>query len=85
MSLGININEVVKVQLTDLGKNIYYHQFDEFNCNHGYNLIKPKFPEVDDDGYTKFQLWKLMKLYGQYFTMGKSELPFMNILIEQKE
>lgn len=80
--MELNVNDIVKVKLTDFGKDIYYHQFDEFNRIYGYELIKPKFPEVDNEGYAKFQLWELMKLYGEYFIMGKSELPFVNILIE---
>ena len=31
--IRINLNEAVKVKLTDLGKDIYYHQFDELNHN----------------------------------------------------
>jgi hypothetical protein len=31
----INLNEVVKVKLTDLGKDIYYHQFAELNRRYG--------------------------------------------------
>ena len=30
-SIRINLNEPIKVKLTDLGKKIYYHQYDEIN------------------------------------------------------
>lgn len=66
----ININENVKVKLTDYGKNIFYHQYDELNKTYGKEIIKPRYPKVDSDGYTSFQLWCFMNLYGSYIYMG---------------
>ena len=68
--LRINLNEWVKVKLTDLGKEIYYHQFDELNNTYGREIIKPSFPSEDKDGYTRFQLWEFMQLYGPHIGMG---------------
>lgn len=31
MEVKINLNQWVKFKLTDYGKNIYYHRFDELN------------------------------------------------------
>ena len=62
----INLNEDVKVKLTDLGKDIYYHRFDGFNRICGKIVCKPSFPKVDAEGYTKFQLWNFMKIYGEH-------------------
>lgn len=74
----INMNEKVKVKLTDHGKDIYYHQYDELNerikCRCG-KLLEPVMPKVDADGYTSFQLWHLMQLYGPHIRMG-SPIPF---------
>lgn len=72
----INLNEVVKFKLTDLGKDIFYHQFDSINeyvRKHGgkQQLIKPYMPEIDADGYTRMQLWSFMELYGSYFSMAE--------------
>ena len=73
--IRINLNEPVKFKLTDKGKDIYYHQYDEFN-NHmrsrGANrsLITPSFPKEDSEGYTEMQLWQFMNLYGSYMEMG---------------
>lgn len=57
-----NFNDYVKVKLTPEGANIYYHQFDNI-CN-----LSPEFkrtlPQIDENGFTKFQLWRLMELYG---------------------
>ena len=66
----INLNEWVKVKLTDLGKEIYYHQYDKLNKVYGREMLKPSFPSEDEDGYTRFQLWKFIQLYGAHIGMG---------------
>ena len=69
----LNLNDIIKVKLTDLGKNIYYHRFDNLNewiTNHGGDPLERTYPEVDDEGYSKFQLWQFMKLYGPYMEMA---------------
>ena len=66
----ININEYVKVKLTDYGKEIFYHQYDNLNKTYGKEIIKPSYPTVDSDGYTSFQLWYFMNLYGRHIDMG---------------
>ena len=70
----INLNDTIKVKLTDYGKEIYYHQFDELNnCfkRKGCKLIEPKMPEVDKEGKTRFQLWSFMEMYGNYIGLTK--------------
>lgn len=67
----INLNEIIKVKLTDLGKDIYYHQFDELNRRHGKVVIEPFFPKEDVEGYTEFQLWDFMEIYGKHIGMAQ--------------
>lgn len=69
-TIRINLNEPVKVKLTDWGKEIYYHKFDSLNEFVGIQICKPRFPKEDEDGYTEFQLWDFMNIYGQYMSMG---------------
>lgn len=64
--IRINLNESIKVKLTDWGKEIYYHQYDRINARFGKEIHKPEFPKEDENGYTKFQLWCFMELYGRY-------------------
>lgn len=79
----INLNEVVKVKLTDLGKDIYYHQFDELNQRCGRIVCKPSFPEEDPEGYTKFQLWNFIELYGKCMGIaGPSVIKPLEIIYE---
>ena len=73
----INLNEYVKVKLTDYGKEIYYHQFDDLHnmlskkLGYRTEVFKPQFPKVDKQGYTTFQLYRFMNLYGKYLEVGK--------------
>ena len=68
--IRINLNEPIKVKLTDWGKEIYYHQYDRTNQIAGREICKPKFPKEDENGYTEFQLWCFMELYGEYIGMA---------------
>lgn len=69
----LNLNNIIRVKLTDLGKDIYYHQFDDLNewiTNRGRKPLERIYPKVDDEGYSEFQLWHFMKLYGPYMEMA---------------
>ena len=67
--IRINLNEPIKVKLTDWGKEIYYHQYDRTNQIAGREICKPKFPKEDENGYTEFQLWHFIELYGEYMVV----------------
>lgn len=67
--IRINLNEPIKIKLTDWGKEIYYHQYDKVNQIAGREICKPKFPKEDENGYTEFQLWCFIELYGEYMGM----------------
>ena len=72
--MTINLNDWVKVKLTDLGKDVYYHRFDEVNefiKKRGGKPITPHMPAVDSEGKTKIQLWDFIELYGDYIGMAK--------------
>ncbi len=69
----LNLNDKVKVKLTPLGADIYYHQFDDVNekiklvCG---NTLEPHMPKIDKDGFTEFQLWRFIELYGEHIGIG---------------
>lgn len=85
--MKINLNEYIKVKLTDLGKDIYYHRFDALNDYYGREVLKPIFPEEDENGYTKFHLWEFIELYGEHIGMAKPQViyPFEIIYEDDKE
>ena len=70
----INLNETIKVKLTPYGAEIYYKQFDEVNKQYGREICKPLMPRIDKDGYTEFQLWHFIELYGQHIGLGKTNV-----------
>lgn len=65
-----NVNCYMAAKLTDHGKDIYYHQWDELNKFHGKEVIKPTYPEVDENGYTEFQWWDFMRIFGPHMFCG---------------
>lgn len=67
----ININEKIKVKLTPIGAEIYYKQYDELNKNAGKTVLEPRMPKIDKDGYTEFQLWHFIELYGEHIGVCK--------------
>jgi predicted nucleic-acid-binding Zn-ribbon protein len=69
IDMRLNLNDEIKVKLTEHGKDIYYHQYDRLNTAFGREICKPKYPKVDENGYTTFQLWCFMELYGVHMGM----------------
>lgn len=70
----INLNDRIKVKLTPIGAEIYYHQFDEINKKAGRTVIEPHMPRIDKDGYTDFALWEFIELYGKHIGVGKKNV-----------
>ena len=68
--MHLNLNDEIRVKLTERGKDIYYHQYDWFNTAFEIEVCKPSYPKVDEAGYTTFQLWRFMQLYGVHIGMG---------------
>ena len=83
-----NINDKVKVRLTETGKKILQDNRRELNrrikeCG-GEGLGELEI-EVDDEGFTECQLWVLMQTFGKHIMMG-CDLPFgTNILLQDCE
>lgn len=60
----VNLNEYIKVKLTDKGKEIYrnyWHYIDDEDV--------PTL-DTDEEGFCKFQLWEFMHIFGEHFHMG---------------
>ena len=83
-----NINEYVKVKLTEEGVKILKAQYEEtlkqMNPQSRKAMGPFKKPKVDSEGYSEFQLWELMKYFGNYMYIGNMNIPFdMNIKISE--
>lgn len=73
-----NINEYVYVKLTDYGKEILRERRERFNevlISKGIEPFTTDFIKVDEDGFTQFQLWELMNIFGNFMNVS-SKLPF---------
>ena len=70
-----NMNEFVEVELTEAGKEIYFHQYDYLNKHYGKEIIKPHYPKLEENGRFRTQLWMLFKTFGETMSMTM-ESPF---------
>lgn len=83
----INLNDRIKVKLTPLGAEIYYHQYDDVNKKikkNGGTELEPIMPQINKDGYTEFQLWHFTELYGKHIGMCKPNViePLDIVIVE---
>ena len=70
---SLNINDTIKVKLNKVGLAIYADRAKEINKKFEESNIKyrcPVSPKTDVDGFVKFQLWDLMKLYGKHLELS---------------
>lgn len=68
----VHLNSTIHVKLNDLGADIYYHRLDGL-IEKGVQLER-RLPQVDADGYSRFQLWAFMRIYGSHFALGAPEV-----------
>lgn len=82
--VSFNVNENVRVRLTNYGVEVYnaYHLKLAVTINSYYGNSKyfPPALEVDQDGYSYFQLHELMKVFGPTLQIGP--ISFKNLDIE---
>lgn len=84
--LKLNLNNFIRVKLTEYGRDIYYHQYDELNNKAGKIVYTPTYPEVDEQGFTKFQLHRFMNIYGAYLFPGnKNVVEDINIYVDPND
>ena len=71
----VNLNEYIKVKLTDKGKEIYRNYWHEY---------APTL-DIDEEGYCKFQLWEFMRIFGEHFHMSGGLPCETNVKIQIRE
>lgn len=69
-----NLNEHIKVKLTERGKQIYN---DYYN---GTMVV-----DYDEDGYATFQMWDFMRIFGGHMNIASELVCETNVMIEVKE
>ena len=87
----INLNSQVKVKLTEEGIKILENNHNCLLKQYGGGEKAKKLfgefvpSEVDENGYSSFQLWVLMNTFGNYMYNGNMNPPIeMNIIVENQ-
>lgn len=88
--LKFNINESVKVKLTERGKELLKEDHENFWSSTSFpKITKPVYipPKVDKDGFSEFQFWHFMHTFGPYLYLGSVGVPFeeLNIYFNEKD
>ena len=80
-----NLNEHVKVKLTDYGRKV--HMEDHYNFWLDRNLPVQKYipPREDKDGWSSWQMWSLMESFGKYVGLGTKNVFDLGILVEVRD
>lgn len=72
---SFNINDEILIKLTPIGKDLLKKEHDElfkmYTAENKKDLgIEFTIPKEDEDGYSEWQLWKLMSILGKYCYNG---------------
>ena len=69
--MQFNINEIVRVRLTDHGRAMHKADHKIFWDSVGV-LISPSYvpPKEDENGWSEWQLWSLMQSFGNHLSLG---------------
>ena len=71
--MKFNINDSVKVKLNDRGREILKQKYELlFKDSPRYKFTPPR---EDEQGWSKWQMWHLMKTFGPHISLAL-ELPF---------
>ena len=75
-----NINDYIKVKLTGLGVSIHTEHYLKYlkDC-HMFRYAELT-PYVDSEGYTKYQLWEFMNIFGEYMYTGSDQVIEKNLI-----
>lgn len=79
--IHFNVNNEVKVKLNKRGKEIYLSHLKEVSSEPECVFVR----KTNSSGYTTFQLWDLMKLFGDYMSLGEEPVFENNEIIFKEE
>ena len=68
MKIEINLNDEIKVQLTEHGEEILLKHYNWSEV-------------IDKEGYRKFQLWDFINIYGKHIYHGSKQVIKNNIIL----
>ena len=87
--IDFNINDSVKIKLTDYGRKVLKKDWDDFwddikKQHPKTKKFKYSHPKEDEDGWSTWQMWLLMEQLGKYVGMGLKDVFETNIKVEAK-
>ena len=82
--IKFNLNQNVRVQLTEEGREIHRKGYEDLvkqfpNISYEYEV-----PKEDKDGWSKWQMWNLIQIFGSHIAMGIAS-PFNTTIILETE
>lgn len=82
MKFRYNINDRIKVKLTEHGKAILRRDvIDTMSALKNLRADSYSFYLEDEEGYIEFQLWDFMRIFGSYFWNGCPQIIEKNEII----
>jgi hypothetical protein len=64
--MDFNINEIVLAKLTDHGRAVHASDHAIFWAQHGKPAMEYRPPKEDAEGWSRWQMWDLMRSFGQH-------------------
>lgn len=68
--MPFNINETVKIRLTDYGRQLHRADWEEWNKQLPKAFHEYHPPKEDKNGWSQWQMWDLMKQFGNHCGLG---------------
>ena len=78
MSCSFNINDCIKVKLTDYGYKLHVSHYRKYFTDA--HLQQYCLPFRDKEGYTKYQLWEFMNIFGEHMYNGADQVIQDNLI-----
>lgn len=79
--ISVNINWKVRAKTTPEGHKIHRENYDKLSKLYPAGMPYKYSPiKEDENGYSEWQLWKLINDFGEYLYMGSSRVPFETTL-----
>ena len=84
-TIDFNINQSVKVKLTDFGRKVYRDGQIEFWTSVGKPEQNPVARDEDAEGWSRWTMWELMRAFGSHMRICGKLVFETNIKVEVGE
>ena len=83
----INLNDYIKVKLSDKGKEIFDKRYEGKFPPHLLSQLDIPELKTDEDGYSEFQMHEFINIYGGHFGPAAQDIPVesMKAMVQRKQ